>query len=336
MVSTTIFTTAHTGRFKAGEIDRRAHRLRDAPRGQPLHAEPVGRAPRAPAPTSSTCARTCRPCSCTRRASRAASSTSSRSSRSSRRRDDRARRREPARHRASPTSARRFWALTWTLAVTDWKLRFYGSVLGYFWSLARPFLLFGVIYLVFSEFAKLGEDVKHYPVYILFALVLFQFFAEMHGQRAELARRPRAPAAQGALPAPRDPAGGRADLAVQPADDARRGDGVRDRQRRLPDVELAAAAAAGGDPRRAQPRHGDAAVGAVRPLPRHRADLGGLLAGAVLRLAGPLRHDDGAGELPARLRRLAARGAIRSDALRDHRPDRAALLRKRSGAPSGS
>ena len=73
---------------------------------------------------------------------------------------------------------RRFWALTWTLAVTDWKLRFYGSVLGYFWSLARPFLLFGVIYLVFSEFVKLGEGVKHYPVYILFALVMFQFFGE--------------------------------------------------------------------------------------------------------------------------------------------------------------
>ena len=49
-----------------------------------------------------------------------------------------------------PDERRRFWALTWTLAVTDWKLRFYGSVLGYFWSLARPFLLFGVIYLVFS------------------------------------------------------------------------------------------------------------------------------------------------------------------------------------------
>ena len=106
---------------------------------------------------------------------------------------------------------RRFWALTWTLAVTDWKLRFYGSVLGYFWSLARPFLLFGVIYLVFSEFAKLGDDVKHYPVYILFALVLFQFFAEIDEQRAELARRPRAPAAQGPLPAPRDPARDRAD-----------------------------------------------------------------------------------------------------------------------------
>jgi ABC-2 type transport system permease protein len=82
----------------------------------------------------------------------------------------------------SPTEERRrFWALTWTLAITDWKLRFYGSVLGYVWSLARPFLLFGVIYLVFSEFAKLGEDVKHYPVYILFSLVLFQFFGETTG-----------------------------------------------------------------------------------------------------------------------------------------------------------
>ena len=30
-------------------------------------------------------------------------------------------------------------SLTWTLAVTDWKLRFYGSVLGYVWTLARPF-----------------------------------------------------------------------------------------------------------------------------------------------------------------------------------------------------
>jgi ABC-2 type transport system permease protein len=82
---------------------------------------------------------------------------------------------------APSEETRRFWSLTWTLAITDWKLRFYGSVLGYFWSLARPFLLFGVIYLVFSEFANLGDQVKHYPVYILFALVLFQFFAETTG-----------------------------------------------------------------------------------------------------------------------------------------------------------
>jgi ABC-2 type transport system permease protein len=76
------------------------------------------------------------------------------------------------------TDLQRFWNLTWTLAATDFKLRFYGSALGYAWTLVRPFLFFGVIYFVFSEIAGLDANVDHYGVYILFALVLFQFFGE--------------------------------------------------------------------------------------------------------------------------------------------------------------
>lgn len=76
---------------------------------------------------------------------------------------------------------RRFWSLTWTLATTDWKLRFYGSVLGYLWTLARPFMFFGVVLFVFTEIAQLDANVPHYGPYILFALVLFQFFAEATG-----------------------------------------------------------------------------------------------------------------------------------------------------------
>jgi ABC-2 type transport system permease protein len=76
------------------------------------------------------------------------------------------------------TDASRFWALTWTLAVTDWRLRFYGSVLGYAWTLARPFAFFGVIYVVFTEVAKIGDDIKDYGICILVSMVLFQFFAE--------------------------------------------------------------------------------------------------------------------------------------------------------------
>jgi ABC-2 type transport system permease protein len=79
------------------------------------------------------------------------------------------------------TDARRFWNLTWTLAITDFKLRFYGSVLGYVWTLARPFMFFGVIYFVFTEIIGLDKDVPNYGVYILFALVLFQFFGEATG-----------------------------------------------------------------------------------------------------------------------------------------------------------
>jgi ABC-2 type transport system permease protein len=74
---------------------------------------------------------------------------------------------------------RRILNLSWTLALTDWKLKFYGSALGALWTLVRPFAFFGVILFVFTEIAKLSTDVHHYSVYILFALVFFTFFAEV-------------------------------------------------------------------------------------------------------------------------------------------------------------
>ena len=76
---------------------------------------------------------------------------------------------------------KRVASLTWTLAVTDWKLRFYGSALGYLWTLVRPFAFFGVIYVVFTEIADVGSGVKNYGLYILFSLVLFTFFSEVTG-----------------------------------------------------------------------------------------------------------------------------------------------------------
>jgi ABC-2 type transport system permease protein len=73
---------------------------------------------------------------------------------------------------------RRFFALTYTLAITDFKLRFFGSALGYIWTLMRPLLLFGVLYVVFTEIVKFGGGVDHYPVYLLTSLVLFTYFSE--------------------------------------------------------------------------------------------------------------------------------------------------------------
>jgi ABC-2 type transport system permease protein len=73
---------------------------------------------------------------------------------------------------------RRFWSLTFTLAATDFKLRFFGSALGYLWSLVRPLLLFGVLYVVFTKIIRFGGGVEHYPVYLLSSLVLFTFFSE--------------------------------------------------------------------------------------------------------------------------------------------------------------
>jgi ABC-2 type transport system permease protein len=74
--------------------------------------------------------------------------------------------------------ARRFLHLTLTLAATEFKLRFFGSVLGYFWQLARPLMLFGVLYFVFTEFVRIGGLVPFYPVVLITNIVLFTFFVE--------------------------------------------------------------------------------------------------------------------------------------------------------------
>jgi ABC-2 type transport system permease protein len=76
---------------------------------------------------------------------------------------------------------RRLWQLTKTMAVTDFKLRFFGSVLGYLWQLMRPLMLFGVLFLVFTEVVHLGNGVRFYAVALLLGIVLYNFFSESTG-----------------------------------------------------------------------------------------------------------------------------------------------------------
>jgi ABC-2 type transport system permease protein len=73
---------------------------------------------------------------------------------------------------------RRFLHLTWTLAVLDFRLKFFGSVLGYVWQLMKPLLLFGVMLFVFTKAVRLGGGVTQYPVVLLSGIVMFTFFAE--------------------------------------------------------------------------------------------------------------------------------------------------------------
>ena len=55
---------------------------------------------------------------------------------------------------------------------------YFGTVLGYLWSLLRPLLLFAVLLFVFTKIVRLGSQVPHYPVLLLFNVVLFGFFSE--------------------------------------------------------------------------------------------------------------------------------------------------------------
>lgn len=72
------------------------------------------------------------------------------------------------------------------LVITDFKLRYKGSVLGYVWTLLKPLALFAVMYVVFIHFLKFGADIPHFAVYMLFGTVLWNFFTEatMNGMSA--------------------------------------------------------------------------------------------------------------------------------------------------------
>jgi ABC-2 type transport system permease protein len=78
-------------------------------------------------------------------------------------------------------SAKRFWELLYLISVTEFKKTYFGTVLGYVWSLLRPLLLFAVLLFVFTKIFRLGSDVPHYPVMLLMNVVLFGFFSEATG-----------------------------------------------------------------------------------------------------------------------------------------------------------
>src|SRR6266550_9049496 len=80
---------------------------------------------------------------------------------------------------ASPVTTWRHFALVArALASTEFKLRYFGSVLGYLWTLLKPLMLFGVLYLVFTRIVRIGGRVDHYPVMLLTGIVLYIFFSE--------------------------------------------------------------------------------------------------------------------------------------------------------------
>jgi ABC-2 type transport system permease protein len=73
---------------------------------------------------------------------------------------------------------RRLVSLTWLIARTQFQLAYFNSVLGPLWTLMRPLMLFGVLYVVFSQIIDFGSDITDYPMVLLLNIVLFNFFQE--------------------------------------------------------------------------------------------------------------------------------------------------------------
>ncbi|KKP41497.1 MAG: hypothetical protein UR34_C0002G0004 [candidate division WS6 bacterium GW2011_GWC1_33_20] len=63
---------------------------------------------------------------------------------------------------------------------TIFKMRYKGSILGFFWVLLKPFFLFMILYVVFSSFSSSIADItpNQYAVYLLSGLIIYTFFNE--------------------------------------------------------------------------------------------------------------------------------------------------------------
>jgi ABC-2 type transport system permease protein len=73
---------------------------------------------------------------------------------------------------------RRTAELLYLIAAFEFKRTYFGTALGYLWSLARPLITFAVLLAVFTQVFRIGSQVPHYPVLLLFNIVLFSFFQE--------------------------------------------------------------------------------------------------------------------------------------------------------------
>src|SRR4030042_6413272 len=67
--------------------------------------------------------------------------------------------------------------LVLVMAITDFKVKYDNSALGYLWSLLKPLLMFGTLYLVFSVFVR--WNVENYRLYLLLGIILWNFLAEV-------------------------------------------------------------------------------------------------------------------------------------------------------------
>ena len=86
----------------------------------------------------------------------------------------------------------RFWDLLWLVSLTEFRAQYANTVLGFLWTIVRPLLFFGVIFLVLRGILKVGVDVPGYGESLVLSLILFTYFQDstMRAVRSVAAMEP--------------------------------------------------------------------------------------------------------------------------------------------------
>ncbi len=71
-----------------------------------------------------------------------------------------------------------YFNLIKNIGLSDFKVKYHDSFLGYLWTLAKPLLLFTILFIVFTRFLKIGHDVPNYSVQLLLGIIVWNYFSE--------------------------------------------------------------------------------------------------------------------------------------------------------------
>lgn len=66
-------------------------------------------------------------------------------------------------------------SLIWNFAISDLKIRYRNSILGFMWTLIEPLLLMGVLYVVFTNIFQ--SRIEHFGLYLLIGIIMWNMFS---------------------------------------------------------------------------------------------------------------------------------------------------------------
>jgi ABC-2 type transport system permease protein len=71
-----------------------------------------------------------------------------------------------------------YFNLVRSIGLSDFKVKYNDSILGYFWTLAKPLFLFTILYIVFSRFLRFSGTTPFYATQLLLGVIIWNYFAE--------------------------------------------------------------------------------------------------------------------------------------------------------------
>ncbi|SHO42846.1 putative ABC transporter, permease protein [Nitrosotalea sinensis] len=65
--------------------------------------------------------------------------------------------------------------MIYNFAISDLKIRYRNSILGFFWTFLEPLLILATLYIIFTNL--FNSKIEHFPLYILVGIIMWNMFA---------------------------------------------------------------------------------------------------------------------------------------------------------------